>query len=359
MNKKFTDVDANADAILESQDHDTNGIVDNNNDEKQQVNDEITDDSNLSERDRRIAEMVKDSNKRRDEELIANGYQAIDTSGDGDDEIETDHEEDEPSDNGVDNTEQTGVNSQRIFASDTVTLTVNGVQKQFTAEQAQALLQKELAGDAKLEEANRREQDLARREQEFNQRSQTTQPSPDVVKVDDANVNDLFEKAALALEDGNHKDYAKYNSQAQQLLIDNNARISNEDNLRRQQQQRFDDANTAEKKLLNSGQYDDIYKDPMAYQLAAIQVGELNKSGFNGTPEELMLKAIDNVRAFKGAGNKQDANRLDKKRASPSAVRSGASRTGSSNKPKQRELTEAERVRQQFDQARAARNQTL
>lgn len=359
-----TDVNANnADAIQdENLDHEIDQQEEQQ--EQEQQPEQYEDTSNLGFRERKIAEMLQGQNERRDQELKENGYQVIDTSGNDEEDPEVDpdqepkQEEAEQEQQDVALKDNSGVNSN-LFASDKVTLKVNGIEQEFTAEQAKALLQKDLAGDAKLEEANRRLQEVERREAQLNQNANSQQPStPDVEQVDNKKVNELYEQAAIALEDGDHARYAELNTEAQQLIIKHNDEISRREIQRQQANDRMLEAQNAEQKLLNSGDYDDIFKDPMAYSIAAQQVGELQKSGFQGTTEEVMLEAISRVRNFSGKGKKaQDANtRLDKKRASPTAVRSSQGRSGG-NKPVKRELTQAEKQAQLFENARRARNQ--
>ncbi|AUR96741.1 coil containing protein [Vibrio phage 1.232.O._10N.261.51.E11] len=318
-------------------------------------------------------ELQEQQRQRRDEELRvereANGFRPQGEAGTDDDDNLDGEDFEESQDEIADefeNSSDSDVNlDQPGFHGDTVTLKVDGQLVKMPADKALSLLQKSQSADQRLEQASLREQRLNQREQALQQREQFQPPSQGVAKVDKAEVQREVQAAFELLEDG---DTSKAVEHLTKVLTNQNPTATAEQvaNQVRQQLNR-EQADSVESRLKASGKYDDIFSNPTAYKMAIGNLQSMQSSGFNGSIEDKIVEAMEQVRDFRTGKSREERlsqrqddkpsnNRRAKKRNAPRSA-SSASQAPRKAVVKEREPTATEKRNSVFEQLKAARNQ--
>lgn len=308
----------------------------------------------LSDREQKAQDLLAQRRQQRDAQ-IQQDEQLI--------EQEEEPEEEPEFDNNANpdvNLEQPGIYGDKIL------LKVDGKLVQMDAEKALSILQKNESADSRLEQASQRSRDLDAREQQLNQRElalqHTQPPSPGVDTK--AEVQTEVRKAVELLEDGE-------TDQAVELLTGAISRQNPTATAAQVAQQvkaqlARESADATEARLKESGKYDDVFKDDKAYQMALQNAASLNKQGFKGSVEDLIVESIEQVRDWRSGKTRQErlsqtsqddkTSRQRRKASAPKSV-SSAQKASRPAVVQKQEPSPREKRAQLMQSVRAARNQ--
>ena len=300
-------------------------------------------------------------------------------------ETKLDGEELDPSSQLVDQTQEDDLKLNKPgFYGDKVVLKIDGQLVQMPADKALSVLQKNQSADKRLENVVLRERQLTLREQQLQQQNRP-QPSaprvPDV--VDTADIEKRARTIVQSVEDGEQEkaveslvalvtDTVGRQPKAQPTLTpDQIAELVT-------RQTHAQEATTVESRLKTSGNYDDIFNDDIAYNLAIQNVQTLNTVGFEGSTEQLMIEAMERVRDWKSGQSREirlsaktesepkpkpkspeisEPQRLEKKRDSARPVKSSTTIQRPASIQPEAEPSELDKRRSIFDKLKAARGQ--
>ena len=197
------------------------------------------------------------------------------------------------------------------FYGNEVVLKVDGQLVKLPAEKALSILQKNQAADKRLENIVLRERQVTLREEELRQHI-NPQPSevekPDV--VEDADIEERARTIVQSVEDG-EQDKAVESLVA--LVKDTVGRQPEQPTLTPDQITQLVDqrsqameATSVEGRLKASGNYDDVFNDPIAYGIAIQNVQYLSASGFEGSTEQLMIEALEMERDWRSGLSREE-----------------------------------------------------
>ena len=277
---------------------------------------------------------------------------------------------------------------------DQVILKIDGQLEQMPLEKALSILQKNQAADKRLENIVLRERQISQKEQELQQqaivRPQPSEPEikqPDV--VEDADIEQRARTIVQSVEDGEQEKAVE----SLVSLVKNIGRqpeYTQEPTLTTEQitqlvtqQAKAIEADSVENRLRASGNYEDIFSDPVAYSLATQNVQALVAQGHQASAEQMMIEGMERVRDWrsgmsrdlrleaeakakepqekkkKAAPEISESQRLDKKRKSPKAVSSSTTITRPAAKKDETELSSRDKQRLIFEQQKQGRNQRV
>ncbi len=371
----ISDRDRRADAILNRQREERNDEIARElgydrvpGEDKKNITDEEEIENNITEPDETI---INEENKEL-EDNISN-------------ETKTNDDELDQSSQLVDQTEEDDLKLNKPgFYGDKVVLKIDGQLVQMPADKALSVLQKNQSADKRLENVVLRERQLTLREQQLQQQNRP-QPSaprvPDV--VDTADIEKRARTIVQSVEDGEQEkaveslvalvsDTVGRQPKAQPTLTpDQIAELVT-------RQTHAQEATTVESRLKTSGNYDDIFNDDIAYNLAIQNVQTLNTVGFEGSTEQLMIEAMERVRDWKSGQSREirlsaktesepkpkpkspeisEPQRLEKKRDSARPVKSSTTIQRPASIQPEAEPSELDKRRSIFDKLKAARGQ--
>ena len=371
----ISDRDRRADAILNRQREERNdeiarelgydrvpGEDKKNITDEEEIENNITepDETNINEENKELEDNISNETKTNDDEL-------------------------DPSSQLVDQTEEDDLKLNKPgFYGDKVVLKIDGQLVQMPADKALSVLQKNQSADKRLENVVLRERQLTLREQQLQQQNRP-QPSaprvPDV--VDTADIEKRARTIVQSVEDGEQEkaveslvalvsDTVGRQPKAQPTLTpDQIAELVT-------RQTHAQEATTVESRLKTSGNYDDIFNDDIAYNLAIQNVQTLNTVGFEGSTEQLMIEAMERVRDWKSGQSREirlsaktesepkpkpkspeisEPQRLEKKRDSARPVKSSTTIQRPASIQPEAEPSELDKRRSIFDKLKAARGQ--
>ena len=209
---------------------------------------------------------------------------------------------------------------------------VNGEEREVPAEQVRAFIQKDLAGDSKLQQASEKERQLAQREQQLNQREEqlrttmTTQKKPS--EQDATKLRDTIKSAFDKVYDG---DLDSATETLMQVMMERgNTTLSTEEiqqqveqtvlsTTKKQEQARQLqewNASVDEGNRQLAKNHPEIYKDPNLFDLVNSTTARMLESRDKGdpqyiklTPKEIIAKAADEVNQW--LGNKRGGKEVD------------------------------------------------
>ena len=273
---------------------------------------------------------------------------------------------------------------------DHVILKVDGKLERIPIDKALSILQKTEAADKRLENIVLRERQVSFREDQLKAHPQPSEPEPkpqpDV--VENADIEKRARIIVQSVEDG-EQDKAVESLVA--LVRDTVGRqpVQAEPTLTPDQitslvakEAKALEANSVESHLRAGGNYDDIFSDQVAYGLAISNVKNLVSRGYQGSSEQMMVEAMEQVRDWKSGLSRElrleaqatatekpkpkpkaktnleisESQRLEKKRESPKAVKSSTTIKRPVSIPEP-ELSEIEKRNELINQMRTARNQ--
>ena len=206
------------------------------------------------------------------------------------------------------------------FYGNEVVLKVDGQLVSMPAEKALSILQKNQAADKRLENIVLRERQVTLKEEQLRQH---INPQPSEVKqpdvVEDADIEKRARTIVQSVEDGEQekaveslvslvKDTVGRHPETQPTLTP--------EQITQLVYQRSKEVEltAVESRLKTSGNYDDIFDDPIAYSIAVQNVQYLSASGYEGSPEQIMVEALEMERDWRsGLSREQRLNQTDQK----------------------------------------------
>jgi hypothetical protein len=224
---------------------------------------------------------------------------------------------------------------------------INGVEREVPASQVKAYLQKEIAGDQRLQQAAERERQLQKKEQEIAQRetqlkSTLAKPQPPTLGVEEAErqAKEFYqnfwhgseEEAVKAIQNIMRRDNATVDADqiAEQAAAKTMSKIEQQENQKRQQVLA---ASVDKGNELLKRDFPEVHADPRVFSLVNAEVDRLAMAQKSGDPalkeklpEHLIVQAATHIREFLGRplkkpGTPQDGSRADRKAGLKPVVR--------------------------------------
>lgn len=240
-----------------------------------------------------------------------------------------------------------------------VKMKINGVEKEVKAEQVMQYLQKDIAGDTKLQQASERERRLQEREQLLQQREQQIQQSlskrpPEKLgddeakaqakaildKMWDGDTDSAAEELAKALQRGDTTvDPNEILTQAEQRAL------SAIEQRERQQQQKQWEQSVDEGNRELRAKHAEIYDDPHLFSLVNSETARIHDAQNAGDPEfaslspkDIILKAAENVQTWmeqRGAKPGKPQQGRDSRKRNLTPMPRGQNRTPTRKQPQE------------------------
>jgi hypothetical protein len=257
-----------------------------------------------SDRDKAIAEIARQAEEH-------DGIERADEQDDQAGDLETGRADDKAAERQDQDDPLAALGYYKNAAGDLVTkIKVNGEEREIKADQLKAYLQKEMAGDLKLQQAHQREQELARKEQwivgqeKRLKQTMNKQPSPEDAAATRLKVKDALEKmwdgdtdaATETLAELLQRGNATVDSDQIESLVERTTESAIEKREKQRQAKAWDDSVNEGNKALRRD-HPEIYDDPRLFDMVNAETARMREDTSNShlTPEEIIAKAADSV----------------------------------------------------------------